>query len=278
MAGIGFPFNNQSKRIVMCDLLVISSAQEFGAPYALQDFAICGHRNCDGWGVGYFDENRRAVIKKSMAMAYDSSRDAIDDQLLRVAKSTRSKNMVGHLRLTSCGKTCDQNCHPYTLTFLGRDWIFAHNGTCRRIMEYKTPHQQVESATTDSARIFEYLRDRIIAYYQVSADPPTSLFGVVSAAILDLLNTYDAMEPLSDNFNLVLATGQLIFVFMHHRPFYVLQRPKSGSDALIITTCEGGLTDGEEWVRLKDTDKGYGILYSISDELIVNCEQIYRGT
>jgi predicted glutamine amidotransferase len=262
----------------MCDLLIMSSAEEYKAPYTLQDFAICGNRNCDGWGVGYFNENGQAVIRKSRAAAFNPNSDDIDDQYLELSKSARSKSMVGHLRLTSCGITCDQNCHPYKLNFLGRDWIFAHNGTCRRIVDYRTPHQRIEESTTDSARIFEYLRDRIITKYQVSSDTPRSLFGVVADAILDLLNTYDSMEPLSDNFNLVLCTSRLLFVFMHHRPFYVLQRPKIGSDALIITTCEDGLTDGEEWVRFNDNDKTYGILYNISDELIVNSEELYRGT
>ena len=261
----------------MCDILTVSSSYTYKAPYSLNDFAICGNRNRDGWGIGYFDEKGQAVIQKSRRIAYDPDKDMVDDELIKLSKSIRSKYIVGHVRLTSCGATCDHNCHPFKLNFLGRDWLFAHNGTCRRIMDYKTENEILSGVTNDSARIFEYLRDRILQKHR-GGFIETSFFQVLSESVLDLINEYDSEKSGDDNFNFVLCEQNLMFVFMHHRPFFVLHRPKSISDALIITTCEDGLTDGEIWVKVNDYDRAYGTLLLIVDDLVVHREEIYRGT
>jgi len=265
----------------MCDLLTISSRTAYKASYSLPDFAVCGERNCDGWGVGYFREDGTAQVRKSSHAAYDPEHDTLDAALVKLAKETRSQYFLGHVRFTSCGETCDQNCHPFKLSFLGRDWLFAHNGTCREIVKYESPNDSVPDATNDSARVFEYLRDRILKRYAPSGPGARSLFGALTDATLELINEYDSPDGRGDNFNYVLCDGQLLFVFMHHRPFYMLHRAKERADALILTTCGGedggGLTDAEAWHELNDRDRSYGTLMLIVHDTVVNTTQITRG-
>ena len=37
--------------------------------------------------------------------------------------------ILGHLRLTSWGRTTRENNHPFLLNFLGYDWLLIHNGS-----------------------------------------------------------------------------------------------------------------------------------------------------
>ncbi|MCC5846806.1 MAG: class II glutamine amidotransferase [Verrucomicrobia bacterium] len=262
----------------MCDLLTVSSHYAYRARFSLPDFAVCGERNCHGWGVGYFKKTGEPAIEKSSLMAYDNLQDSIDKKLLDLAARERSEYFIGHVRLTSCGATCDQNCHPFQLPFLGTTWLFAHNGTCKRIMDYETEKARIPEATNDSARIFEYLRDRIDEQTESATGMSQSLFRLVRNATLMLFNEYDARN---ETFNFLLCNGHVLFVFMHHRPFYMLCRKKTASNALIITTCGdedgGGLTDGEEWVRVNDEDRSYGSLHMISGDTVLHSEEIHRG-
>lgn len=261
----------------MCDLLTVSSSFSYRATYSIPDFAICGQRNCDGWGLGYFEEDGTAVVRKSSNMAYDATEDAIDAELLELSENVRSRYFLGHVRFASCGATCDENCHPFKLCFLGRDWLFAHNGTCRNIMGYETENEQVPDATNDSARIFEYLRDRIVKRYQLSGHNSVHLFRALADATLELMNEYDSDNACDNNFNYLLCDGSMLFVFMHHRPFYVLHRTKIDADALVLTTCSEGFTDGEEWAEMGDSDHSYGTLLLIVDDLVVESAEIARG-
>jgi len=260
----------------MCDLLTISSRRACKASRSLPAFAICGKHNCDGWGVGFFDSEGRAEVRKSRDPAYRENRDAVDEGLLKVAEEVTSRYFLGHVRFASCGEVCDANCHPFKLAFLGRDWLFAHNGTCRGIVGYMSAREPVLEARNDSARIFEYLRDRLLDAHAEETGRP--FFQALAEATLGLVNEFD---DAADTFNYLLCNGSALFVFMHHRPFYVLHRRKTDGDALVMTTCgdegDGGITDGEQWFRMKDCDRDHGLLLMIVDDMIVARQEITRG-
>ncbi|MFC1453434.1 class II glutamine amidotransferase, partial [Verrucomicrobiota bacterium] len=136
----------------------------------------------------------------------------------------------------------------------------------------------VPEATNDSARIFEFLRDRILEGQNTAAPATAPLFRTVRDASLALINDYDAEN---ETFNFVLCDGHVMFIFMHHRPFYMLHRAKTAADALILTTCGdedgGGLTDGENWVEVNDSDRSYGTLMMVCGDSVLHVEEVCRG-
>ncbi|NMC99834.1 MAG: hypothetical protein GYA62_08950, partial [Bacteroidales bacterium] len=55
------------------------------------------------------------------------------------------------------------------------------------------------------------------------------------------------LEKDSGKFNLILTNGYLSFVFIHWRPFYLLNREKISGDVALISTIK--LTRDEEWIE-----------------------------
>ena len=55
------------------------------------------------------------------------------------------------------------------------------------------------------------------------------------------------LEADPGKFNVILTNGHISFVFIHHRPFYVLHREKKAGDVALVSTLK--LTAEEEWVK-----------------------------
>lgn len=252
----------------MCDILCISSAQAYRGSESIPLLAMFGERNCHGWGLGYFDDEDGPRLVRSSSAAYRE--ESVDEQLRHLAEAKGSRRLVAHVRYATKGKVCEHNCHPYVLPFLGEEWIFAHNGTCREIADYEATGASLTEATNDSARIFEFLRDRIVE--SSAGSGPPELFSCVSHAALALLDRYS-----EGGFNLVLAGRSALFVLVHWRPFWLLQREKSAADALLMTTIEDGLTDEEPWVPIGDAQRDRADLLLIVDHHVVLWQELERG-
>jgi predicted glutamine amidotransferase len=160
----------------------------------------------------------------------------------RAVEETSSPIILGHLRFTSCGETRVQNNHPFGLSFLGYHWLLIHNGTARRHEELvPLAERLLTEATSDTPRVFEFLRREIIAYCQ--ARPQNSLIEGCRRAFGKLVE----FDP-KGKFNLILSNGYMTFVFVHWRAFYLLHRPKQKGDVALISTLK--LTEHEEWIEV----------------------------
>lgn len=95
-----------------------------------------------------------------------------------------------------------------------------HNGTARQYGSL-IPHEErllVES-DNDSATVFEFMRRRTMDY--CLQDHRKSLIEGCRATYSDLLEA----DP-EGKFNIIISNGYLSFVFIHWRPFYILNREK----------------------------------------------------
>src|SRR3712207_724612 len=117
-----------------CDLFLLSSHHPYTANHALASFAQRGLRNVHGWGIGsYVDGATRVLRSADPALTYAASEGRLLSREFAVAmQAIASPTILGHLRLTSCGETRVENNHPFTLPFLGYQWLLVHNGTARR--------------------------------------------------------------------------------------------------------------------------------------------------
>jgi len=214
------------------------------------------------WGIGFYFPDGSAHVEKSAEEAW------VSQGYEMLARSVKSHIIVAHLRLASRGDICDRYCHPFKLHFLGRDWLFAHNGDCRSIINYQTSGARIEGTEShDSPRIFEYLRDRILEYLR--ARPTRRLFGAVRRATQRLLREYP-----DGTFNFLLTNGNVLFAHVdrrhpRNRALYVLRREKGDRLALLVTTVPN-LTS-EDWVSFAPTGRHRRKLLMISDgELLYN--------
>lgn len=242
----------------MCDLFALSSTRSYSAPKSLPLFAVRGGRNMDGWGIGYFAK-QKAFVEKSANRVYFAGQ--LHDSFQRLARVVSSRIIISHVRFRTSGPIDECHAHPFILQLGGHDWIFAHNGKAPSIEPYQSPGPRIDCAVSDSARVFEYVRDRLTASGAGSPGSP-SLFEAL------LQGTRELLEEYPGNYNYLLTNGSVLFAFSNHRQFMLLKGSRTLEGGLLLTTVAQGLSE-EGWKMVsRPTDK-QGILMAIMGTDIV---------
>jgi len=237
----------------MCDLFALSAGKQYSAPDALTVFAMRARKNMDGWGIGYFRRNR-AFVEKSFEHVFVEGR--FHDSFERLSRVVNSRLIIAHVRFRTSGFIDECHAHPFVLHFGGRDWLFDHNGKALSIEAYLTGGDPIQCAVSDSARTFEFLRDRLMDEYSL-AGTKTSLFDALLAATASLVDQYPG------NYNYVLCNGSVLFAFSNHRQFMILRGIEEKRGALLLTTVEKGLSN-ENWIRVARSGSSQGVLLAIA--------------
>jgi predicted glutamine amidotransferase len=238
---------------VMCDLFALSAEKDYSAPKSLPMFADLGWRNMDGWGIGYFKKHQ-ALVEKSAQRVYYAGH--LHDSFQRLARVVNSKTIISHIRMRTSGLIDECHSHPFILRFGGHDWIFAHNGKVPTIESYGTAGPLIPGAVSDSARIFEYLRDQLVLYYETRGSTASSLFDAL------LRGTGEMIDKHHGKYNYLLTNGQILFAFSNHRQFMLLRSSRKLERALLLTTIEQGLSD-EKWMKVSREKDSLGVLLAI---------------
>ncbi len=242
----------------MCDLFALSAKKDYSAPKSMPLFAIRAKKNIDGWGIGFF-RKYRAVVEKSADQVFYSGH--LHDSFQRLARVVRSRIIICHIRFRTSGFVDECHAHPFVLEFGGHDWIFAHNGKAPAIEFYKSRGLAIEDAISDSARVFEYLRDHIEDYNKNSAEPEM-LFKAMAASTSQMIDQYPG------EYNFLLSNGHLLFAFTNHRQFMVMKGSQELEGALLLTTVARGLSK-EKWLRVAKATNRRGLLLAISGNDVV---------
>lgn len=236
-----------------CDLFLMSSHSKYYANNALHNFAKYGKGNVDGWGIGYYINNRSQIIKSSESV-YTIKTNNLNNEFSGAIKNIKSTTILGHLRLASRGAVMEENSHPFSLNFLNYDWLFVHNGTAYNTDKFgPKAGYLLKDSTNDSARVFEFMRKNIISYY--TSNPKHSLIEACRNSYLKLLKT----DPLG-KYNIILSNGHISFSFVHWRNFYMLAREKDAGNALLISTIK--LTEIEEWIKFENRQKARMLVFN----------------
>jgi len=115
-----------------------------GAPDSLVQQS---HREPDGTGLGWFDEQGHAQVRKQAIAAYE------DAAFAREAKEVCSSTFVAHIRFASTGSVQARNTHPFEQE--GR--LFAHNGVIEdlpKLEQHLGDAMALVHGDTDSERLF----------------------------------------------------------------------------------------------------------------------------
>jgi predicted glutamine amidotransferase len=221
-----------------CDLFLLSSHRPYFADRLLPSFAHAGGRNIHGWGIGYYVDGEANVVRSCETALRGGH---LNRAFSAAVQTASSPVIVGHLRFSSAGSIRTENNHPFKLNFLGYDWLLAHNRTANRPEQLVNFDEQLLlESDSDTPRVFEFIRAQIINYYL--ADPKRSLMAACKKAYAKL------RESDSGKFNIILSNGYLSFVFIHWRPFFLLQREKDRGAIIAVSTLRE-LTTHEEWVQ-----------------------------
>jgi predicted glutamine amidotransferase len=242
----------------MCDLFALSATKEYSAPEFLPVFAVQAKKNMDGWGIGFF-RNHHAVVEKSAEKIFQSGQ--LHDSFQRLARVVKSRIIICHIRLRTSGLLDECHAHPFVLKFGGYDWIFAHNGKAPDIESYRSSGMAIEYAISDSARAFEYLRDRMEDRYRHDSKPD-QLFKAL------LNSTSKMVDQYPGEYNFLLSNGHLLFAFTNHRQFMLMKGSEELKGAFLLTTLARGLTT-EKWLRVAKATNRRGLLLAISGNDVI---------
>lgn len=224
----------------MCQLLGVSSNKEVNINLSLKEFKHRGVANPHGWGFAFLENKNWCVIKKHTSLA---------NEYVGVSPfNFRSKTIIGHVRLASCGEKIHKNTHPFNFD----NWAFAHNGTLREfknlILDKYKP-----IGNTDSEHAFCYLLSEI---YQSPAN------------VVEIIKTETVKIKKQGNFNFLLSDGKFLYAHGDNSLFYVQRKTPFGSVTLIddeyevnlseiksqdecaVVVATKPLTKGEEWVKI----------------------------
>jgi glutamine amidotransferase len=108
------------------------------------------HRNPDGTGLAYYDEDFRANVDKQPLAAHQ------DQEFASEAHHVRSHLFVAHVRHATQGKVSQENTQPFVHAGL----IFAHNGNVEDLEHLLFPVGPL-CGDTDSERYFAILRHHV---------------------------------------------------------------------------------------------------------------------
>ena len=127
---------------------------------------------------------------------------------------------------------------------------------------YTTGGVHLEGTLSDSARAFEYLRDKLITHLQSPSPPAPTLFDALRQSTEDLINEYPG------EYNYLLTNGSVLFAFTNHRQFMLLKGSKKLEGGLLLTTLQRGVSD-EHWERLAKSTNKQGLLLMIAGTDII---------
>jgi predicted glutamine amidotransferase len=152
----------------MCELLGMECNVPTDIVFSFSGLRQRGGRtgpHADGWGLAFY-EGRATRVFLDPAPAAESP-------LARFLSEHPIKTLlaIGHIRKRTRGDASLANTHPFVRELWGRHWVFAHNGTLRKVRRRKLGRFQ-PIGNTDSEYGFCVLLDALRSTFQ---DYPRSL-------------------------------------------------------------------------------------------------------
>lgn len=117
-----------------------------------------GRRAPDGWGIGYYPGGGlSAAVLKEPAPPAGSMRS----EMVRAWEHLESALFLMHIRVATWGTVNDANTQPFSRSWGGRDWLFAHGGSLTQRLVPRPGARFEAVGSTDSEQLFCELLERI---------------------------------------------------------------------------------------------------------------------
>nr|MBC8362449.1 class II glutamine amidotransferase [Candidatus Desulfatibia profunda] len=246
----------------MCDILAISAGYNYTPQKFLPIFAEKGRRNMDGWGIGFFRDDQ-AFVEKSSEKVF--SQDQVHESFQRLARVIDSRIIISHVNCPKSGGHHSAQLHPFALTFLDHNWLFAQIGIVENIDKYQTNGTPRLEAEVYTARIFEYLRDQMISLHR--KNPYISLYIALRISIQTLLSNYPGQHTF------FLANESVLFAFCNFRQLMILKESESMGDILLVTSVREGLSS-DKWHPIVPEPQSQGELLAIAGPDVLFAEEV----
>jgi len=241
----------------MCELLALSANTPTDMTFSFRGLARRGGAtgvHGDGWGLASFDPAGQGVTiyREENPAAFSKVAAEVADLALKAHCS------IAHIRKATQGVIAIENCHPFHRQWQGQEWVFAHNGDIKGVLD--SAGQFEPYGNTDSEAAFCWILNSLD---QDGIDPhnPAALF----AALLAKSNQLALMGI----FNCLISNGAWLFAYAStklHRltrraPFTTatladddltvdFSQVTTDRDVVTIVSTEP-LTTNEQWLPLQ---------------------------
>lgn len=236
----------------MCDIFAISAGYNYTAQEYLPVFAEKAKQHMNGWGIGFF-RNGQALVEKSSERVFIG--DHVHESFQRLARVIDSRIIVSHISCRLSGGRHGAYNNPFSLPFLDRVWLFVNIGKDQEIEPYQTVYQPRLEADVTAARIFEYLRDKLVE--RMSRFPYGSLYEALRDGIRKLLSEYPG------RYTFFLTNESVLFGFTNFRRLLLLKKAETLGDILLVTSV-GKRLSPEEWLPIRPDKNSLGKLMVVA--------------
>jgi predicted glutamine amidotransferase len=250
----------------MCDIFALSAGVNYTAQQYLPVFAEKARRNMSGWGIGFFRDNH-VLIEKSSEKVYDG--EHVHESFQRLARVVDSRIIVSHIRCPLSGGVHTADNHPFSLSFLDHVWLFVHVGVVEGIKNYQTTNEPKIDVDAYPARIFEYLRDKLVSSLRYTS---CESFGrSLVKSIRSLLSDYPG------RYAFFLANESVLFAFSNFRQLMLLRESEDFGNSLVLTSIKEGLSD-KEWTAIKPQKDALGKLLVVAGPDVLYLGDVAEGS
>ncbi len=182
----------------MCELLALNANAPTAATFSFSGLSARGGdtgEHADGFGMAFHDGDAcRLFIDAGRAC------DAPLAEFLR-QQPLRARTVLAHVRKATQGEVSLANCHPFQREWLGRHWLFCHNGDLKNFQP-PLDGSYVPVGGTDSERAFCWLMQKLRSRFAIV--PP---WPVLAPALADLVGRV-AQHGV---FNMLLTDGRALY-------------------------------------------------------------------
>jgi glutamine amidotransferase len=184
----------------MCELFALNSNVPTAATFSFAGFSARGGatgEHVDGWGMAFHDdEGCRVFIDAGRAC------DAPLADFLR-RHPLRARTVLAHVRKATQGAVALANCHPFQREWLGRSWLFCHNGDLKGFRPALDGSYQ-PMGQTDSEWAFCWLLQELRKHFAGQSAPGWPQLAPVLAERVAEVRRHGV-------FNLLLSDGCALF-------------------------------------------------------------------
>jgi predicted glutamine amidotransferase len=152
--------------------------------------------HADGWGLASFtpDGHGLTLLREEAPAAFSALADQLAD------RSPKALVSIAHIRKATRGQVALENCHPFSRSWSGQTWVFAHNGDLLGAIPLGDHYRPFGS--TDSEAAFCWILEELD---QARVDP------VDTAALFEQLHRCAADLAERGTFNALISNGQWLF-------------------------------------------------------------------
>ena len=239
----------------MCELFALNASSPSAATFSFSGFSARGGDtgdHGDGWGMAFHDGiDCRLFIDAGRAC------DAPLAEFLR-RHPLRARTVMAHVRKATQGAVALANCHPFQREWLGRHWLFCHNGDLGDFRpDLDGPYQPVGS--TDSEWAFCWLLQELRRAFCSRTQPPgwAELTPVLAELVAKAAQHGRFNLLMSDGFALYAHASNKLSWLQRQHPFPraklldrqleidLAQANAPGDRMVLLATAP--LTEGEDW-------------------------------